>query len=284
MKYETLLVEIKYGVGIIWMNRPEFHNAFDGVMIAELDDAIRALDKDPAVRAVVLAGTGVSFCAGADMSWMKRSTGSNHERCHADALNFAALLHAIDTLKKPTIARVHGTAVSGGVGLVAACDMAVAAYDAEFSLSEVRIGLLPSITGPYVIRAMGERMARQYVLSGERFTAAEAYRTGLVTDITPLDELDARINELLGHLVQGGPRAQALSKEWIRAVACASLNPDLINDGALRMANASTSEEGREGILAFIEDRKPAWVLRAEKALEKAAAKKKSSPATRRKK
>ena len=212
MKYKTLIVEIKHRIGIVWMNRPKQHNVFDETMIAELTEAMRTLNDDPSVRAVVLAGTGDSFCAGGDLKWMQRMADGSTKQNLADATNFATLLHTIDTLNKPTIARVHGPVLAGGVGLVAACDMAVAAYDAEFCLSEVRLGLIPSTIGPYVVRAMGERAARRYFLSAEPFTAAEAYRIGLVSDIAPLDELDARINELLGQLIQGGPVAQTLSQ------------------------------------------------------------------------
>jgi methylglutaconyl-CoA hydratase len=263
MNYQTLLVEIKNGVGIIWMNRPKLHNVLDETMIMEMTAAMRALDDDPAVRVVVLAGTGKSFCAGADLNWMQRMADCSIERNRADAMNFAAMLQAISTLKKPTIARVHGPAFAGGIGLVAACDMAVAAYDAEFCLSEVRVGLIPATIAPYVVRAMGERMARNYFLSAELFTAAEAYRTGLVSDIAPLDELDARINELLGHLIQGGPEAQALAKEWIRAVAGAPITSDVVKASAARLAAALASAEGREGIRAFLGKRRPAWFRKA---------------------
>ncbi len=280
MKYETLLVEITHRIGIVWMNRPKSHNMLDETMISELSEAMRVMNDDPEVRAVVLAGTGKSFCAGGDPKWMQRAAGYPFKKNLADAMNFATLLQTIDNVKKPTIARVHGPVLAGGVGLVAACDMAVAAYDAEFRLSEVRLGLIPSTIGPYIVRAMGERAARRYLLSAELFTAAEAYRIGLVSDIAPLDELDARINELLGQLIQGGPVAQALSKEWIRAVAVASITPDLIKDSATRLAAARASEEGREGIGSFIEKRKPAWL--GEK--KNAAVKKAAAPKTRLKK
>jgi methylglutaconyl-CoA hydratase len=280
MKYQTLLVEIKHSIGIVWMNRPKLHNVFDETMIAEMIAAMRTLNEDPAVRAVVLAGMGRSFCAGADLKWMQRMAGCSFEQNHADAMNFATLLHTIDTLKKPTIARVHGPAFAGGVGLVAACDIAVAAYEAEFCLSEVRLGLIPSTIGPYVIRAMGERAARRYFLSAELFTAAEAYRIGLVSDIAPLGELDARINELLGQLIRGGPIAQALSKEWIRAVAAVPITPDLIKESANLLATARASEEGREGIRSGLEKRMPAWLGKK----KKTTAKKPAAPKVSRKK
>ena len=280
MKYQSLLVEIKNNIGIVWMNRPKLHNVFDETMISELIAAMRILNDDTAVRAVVLAGTGSSFCTGGDLKWMQRMAECPFEQNHADAMNFATLLHTIDTLQKPTIARVHGHAFAGGVGLVAACDFAVAAFEAEFCLSEVRLGLIPSTIGPYVIRAMGERPARRYFLSAELFTAAEAYRIGLLSDIASLEELDTRINELLGHLIQGGPVAQALSKEWVRTVAGAPMTPDLIKESATRLATVRASEEGREGIRSFIEKRVPAWLGK----LKKTIAKKAAAPKGRRKK
>jgi methylglutaconyl-CoA hydratase len=241
---------------------------------------MRTLNDDPAIRVVVLAGTGRSFCAGGDLKWMQRMAGCPFEQNHADAMNFATLLSTIDTMRKPTIARVHGPAFAGGVGLVAACDIAVAAYEAEFCLSEVRLGLIPSTIGPYVVRAMGERAARRYFLSAELFTAAEAYRIGLVSDITPPGELDTRINELLGQLIQGGPVAQALSKGWIRALAGLPITPDLIKESATLLATARASEEGREGIRSFVAKRMPAWLGKK----KKPAAKKTAAPKTRRKK
>lgn len=280
MKYQTLLVEIKHSIGIVWMNRPKLHNVLDETMIAELIEAMRTLNDDPEVRVVILAGAGDSFCAGADLNWMQHMAGSPFKRNHADAINVATLLQTIDTLKKPTIARVHGPVCADGVGLVAVCDMAVADYDAEFCLSEVRLGLIPSTIGPYVIRAMGERAARRYFLSAELFTAAEAYRIGLVSDITPPNELDARINELLGQLIRGGPVAQALSKEWIRAAMGVPITPGLIKESAAHLAAVRASEEGREGIRSGIEKRMPVWLDKK----KKSAAKKAAAPKTKRKK
>ena len=226
MNYQTLLVESRNGVGIVWMSRADRGNALDETMVTELTAAMRALDDDSAVRAVILAGAGDTFCAGADRDWLQRMTDNSFKRNQTDAMKLAALLDAVHTLKKPTVARVHGPAFAGGMGLVAACDIAVAAQEAEFCLSEVRAGAIPAVIVPYLIRAMGERAARHYCLSAERFTAAEAYRTGLVTDIAPLDELDARINELLGRLLQGAPSAQALVKIGsVRPGAFLSLPP-----------------------------------------------------------
>lgn len=275
MTYQTLIVEIMHGIGIIWMNRPKLNNAFDETMIAELTAAVRALDDDPAVRVLVLAGAGKTFSAGADCQWLQRLTDNSFESNLADALSLATLLTTVHNAKTPTIARVHGAALDGGVGLIAACDMAVAAYDAEFRLTEVRFGMPPTTIVPYLIRAMGERAARHYCLSGEPFTAAEAFRVGLLTDIAPLEELDGRVNELLGHLIQGAPGAQTLCKEWIRQAAGAPITANLINDGATRLAAAAAAEEVREGLSSERGRRKPAWVpkIRKPSPPRKAAAK-----------
>jgi methylglutaconyl-CoA hydratase len=280
MKYQTLLVDIKHSIGIVWMNRPKSHNALNETMTSELTAAMRTLGDDPAVRAVVLAGAGKSFCAGADMKWTQSMAVGSFKKNQADAEKFAAMMHTINTLKKPTIARVHGPVFADGVGLVATCDMAVAAYEAEFCLSEVRFGLTPAATGTYVVRAMGESAARRYLLSAERFTAAEAYRIGLVSDIAPLEELDTRINELLGQLLQGGPIAQALTKDWIRIAAGTSMTPDLIKESSEYLSEVRASNEGREGILAFLEKREPIWLSQ----IKKTAAKKTAVPKAKRKK
>ena len=277
-KFKHLLIQINQGVGLIWLNRPDLRNAFNDDMIAELTAALKTLEADTAVRAVVLAGTGPAFCAGADLNWMKRMSGYSFAQNHADATGMASMLNTLYMLKKPTIARVHGAAFAGGVGLIAACDIAVAAYEAEFCLSEAKLGLIPATIGPYVIRAMGERASRRYFLSAERFTAAEAYRIGLVSDITPLAELDERINALLEQLLLCGPNAQALSKDLIHAVAGSAINAGMISDTASRIATARASAEGREGVAAFLEKRKPAATAK------KSAAKKVAAKPVKRKK
>ena len=259
VKYETLEVAEGNGVAIVWMNRPEVRNAFNETMIAELTAAFRALDKNPAVRAVVLAGHGPAFCAGADLNWMKRMAGFSFEENRRDAMGLAGMLHALHALSKPTLARVHGPAFAGGIGLLAACDMAVASQDAEFCLSEVKLGLTPATISPYVLAAMGERAAQRYFLTAERFSAAEAYRIGLVQELTLPGEIDTRINEILGHLVTAGPASLAATKDLMRAVARRPLDAKLIEDTATRIARARASDEGREGVRSFLEKRKPAW-------------------------
>ena len=259
MKYENLEVAVHRGVGTIRMNRPEVRNAFNETMIAELTQAFQAADADPAVRAVVLAGHGPAFCAGADLNWMKKMSGYSMEENRADAMGLATMLNTIYMMKKPTVARVHGAAFAGGMGLVAACDIAVASDGAEFCLSEVKLGLTAATISPYVVAAMGERCARRYFLTAERFSAAEAFRIGLVHDIVPAEQLDASVDALLGHLLAASPAAIAASKELIRSVAHGAIDADMIAGTAARIAAARASADGKEGIRAFLEKRKPAW-------------------------
>ena len=259
MNYETLQIAVDGGVGAIWMNRPEVRNAFNETMIAELTQAFRAADADQDVRAVVLAGRGPAFCAGADLNWMKKMSGYSLEENHADAMDLAAMLNTIYMMKKPTVARVHGPAFAGGMGLVAACDIAVAVEEAEFCLSEVKLGLTASTISPYVIAAMGERQARRYFLTAERFSAAEALRIGLVHQLVAVAELDTSVDTLLAQLLAASPAAIAASKELIRSVARGAIGQEMIADTAARIAAARTSPDGKEGIRSFLEKRKPSW-------------------------
>ncbi|TSA14728.1 MAG: enoyl-CoA hydratase/isomerase family protein [Betaproteobacteria bacterium] len=259
MTYENLEIAVNDGVGVIWMNRPEVRNAFNDAMITELTRAFQAVDADPGVRAVVLAGRGPAFCAGADLNWMKKMAGYSVEENRADALGLATMMNTVYMMKKPTIARVHGPAFAGGMGLVAACDIAVAAEAAEFCLSEVKLGLAAATIGPYVLAAIGERQARRYFLTAERFSAAEAMRIGLVHNVVPTNELDACVDALLAHLLAASPAAIAASKELIRSVAHGAIDPEMIADTAARIAAARASTDGKEGIRAFLEKRKPAW-------------------------
>lgn len=259
MSYETLQVTVENGVGTIRMNRPEVRNAFNEIMIAELTQAFRAADADPDLRAVVLAGNGPAFCAGADLNWMKKMSGYSLEENRADAMGLAAMLNRIYMMKKPTVARVHGPAFAGGMGLVAACDIAVAADKAEFCLSEVKLGLTAATISPYVVTAIGERCARRYFLTAERFSAAEALRIGLVHELVPMAQLDARVDALLDHLLVASPAAIAASKELIRRVAHGAIDQGMIADTAARIADARASTDGKEGVRSFLEKRKPAW-------------------------
>ncbi len=258
--YRTLAVEVRGAVAHVTLARPDLHNAFDDETIAELAQALRAADADDAVRAVVLGGQGRSFSAGADLHWMKRMAGYGHAENVADATALARMLATLAGMGKPTIARVHGPAFGGGVGLVAACDIAVAAEEASFSFSEAKLGLVPATIAPYVIEAIGAREARRYFMSAERFTAAEARRIGLVHEVVALAELDARIDALVRALLLAGPQAQAAAKALIRAVAHRPIDERIIADTAERIAAARASSEGREGVAAFLDKRAAAWV------------------------
>ncbi|MEW6333886.1 MAG: enoyl-CoA hydratase-related protein [Thermodesulfobacteriota bacterium] len=266
LQHKTLLVHIKHQIGIVQLNRPRRHNAINGTLIAELTEVMGTLGDDPAVRAVVITGAGDSFCAGADVQWMKRIAGGS-AASRADARALTDMMHRIGTLSKPTIARVQGAAFAEGLGLVAACDMAVAAYDAEFCLPEVRFGLTPETTCPYLVRAMGERTALRYALTAERFSAAEAYRIGLLSDLAPLEELDARINDLLGHLLRGAPITQQTTKKQFRMAAA----HEPFKGDAPQTADPRTAAESLEGILSLIEKREPAWAGLTHKTAAKTA-------------
>jgi methylglutaconyl-CoA hydratase len=247
------------GVARVWLDRPEIRNAFDDALIAALTQALRELDADSSVRAVVLGGNGPAFCAGGDLNWMKRMAGYGYEQNLADAQALAGMLRTLDRMAKPTVARVHGPAYAGGVGLVAACDIAIGAPEAKFCLSEAKIGLSPATISPYVLRAMGERMARRYFLTAEVFDAAEAERIGLLTAVAPAGKLDAEIDAILGHLAQCGPQALAKIKDLIRAVASGPVDDAMVADTARRIAEIRVSPEGQEGVASFLEKRKAAW-------------------------
>jgi methylglutaconyl-CoA hydratase len=262
--YKTLDVSCRNAVAIVVLNRPEVHNAFNETLIAELTAVLRALDADPGVRAVVLAGAGASFCAGADLNWMKKMATFSQAQNLADADALAAMLATLDALSKPTLARVHGAAFGGGAGLVACCDIAIGAQDATFAFSEARLGLIPGTISPYVVAAIGARAARRYFLTAERFSAAEAYRLGLLHDLALPEELDARINELLGALLTAGPRAQAECKALLRAIVNRPVDARLVADTARRIARVRASPEGKEGVAAFLAKRKAAWVPRGD--------------------
>ena len=274
MKYKTIEIEVMNHVGILWLNRPEIRNALNDDVMNEISTALTAMEKDSGVRALCLAGRGTAFCAGGDLNWMKKMASHTPAQVARDAkvhsatkvrsaaikVRSADIFHQLHTFRKPTVARIHGPAYAGGMGLVAACDIAVASMDASFCLSEVKIGLIPATISPYVIRAMGERMASRYFLTAERFDAAEAYRIGFIHDITPPGELDAKVNDILGHLILGGPRALDESKKLIALVGNAKLTPALRTETVKRIGAARASSEGKEGIASFLQKRKPKWV------------------------
>ena len=258
---ESLAVERQGPVGLVTLNRPEKHNAFDDILIRELTEALRSMEAEDGVRVVVLSAAGKSFSAGADLNWMRRMAGFSKEENQRDAMAMAALMRTLAHLRKPTIARVQGAAYGGGVGLVACCDIAVAAQAASFALSEARLGLVPAVISPYVIAAIGERAARRYFVSAERFDAAEAWRLGLVNELASTEgELDEKVGEIVDALLACGPVAQREAKELVRAVAGRPVTSELLQDTAERIAKLRASAEGREGIAAFLEKRRAAWV------------------------
>jgi methylglutaconyl-CoA hydratase len=255
----SVLLEKKDGVARVTLNRPELRNAFDDQVIDELKRIFESLGADKSVRTVVLAGNGPAFCAGADLNWMKRMAGYGHAENLADARALAGMLAALDRLPKPTIARVHGPVFAGGTGLVAACDVAVGTPEAKFCFSEAKLGLSPATISPYVMRAIGEREARRYFLTAEVFDAAEAFRIGMLSILVPTEELDSTIQNLVKHILAGGPEAHASIKALIRAVAGKTVDAALIDDTARRIAEIRASPEGKEGIASFLEKRKASW-------------------------
>ena len=258
--FQTLEIERQNSVATIWMNRPDRHNAFDENLIAELTAAFQALETDESVRVAVLAGRGKSYSAGADLNWMKRAAGYTVEQNLADARQLATMLRTLAELRKPTIARVHGAALGGGMGLAAACDLCVASTAASFATSEARFGLIPATIGPYVLRAIGARQASRYFLTAERMDARRAWELGLAHELTEPDELDARIRDIVNALVAGGPQAQAAAKDLIRALADRPVDDALVKDTAQRIARIRATPEAKEGLSAFLEKRPPNWM------------------------
>lgn len=249
-----------HGVARIVIDRPDRHNAFDEALIAALTDNFTTLGNDPAVRAIILSGNGKSFCAGADIGWMRRAAGWSEAENIADAMKLSAMLNAIDTCPKPVIARVHGVVAGGGVGLVACADMAVAIEGAQFRLSEVRLGLTPATISPFVIARIGAGQARRWFLTAEGFGAAEAQRIGLTHETASDDAAaDAVIANWLTHLGAAAPGAVADAKALVRDVAGRPVSDALRHETAVRIAARRASAEGREGIAAFFDKRKPAW-------------------------
>ena len=248
---------IENRVATVTLNRPERHNAFDENVVAELTEAIGVVEADARVRLLVLAAAGKSFSAGADLDWMRRMASYGEAENLADAKRLATLLQTLNFMAKPTIALVQGAALGGGVGLVAACDMAIARPEAVFGLTEVRLGLIPAVISPYVAQAIGERASRRYFLTGERFDANTALALGLVTEIA--EDLPATVARFAEMLLAGGPEAQGATKKLIRRVGRGTINAAMIDDTAERIARSRSGPEAREGIAAFFEKRKPSW-------------------------
>ena len=259
MSNDTVLVEIEGAVAAVTLNRPETHNAFDDALIARLTNALEDLGARDAVRVVVLAGRGKSFCAGADLAHMKKAAGFSEAENIADAQALARLLMVLGGLSKPTLALVQGPAYGGGVGLVCACDIALAAERASFALTEVRLGLIPAVISPFVVRTIGESHSRRFMLTGERFSAEIALGIGLVHEVVPSEALEVRGKEVAQTLLQCSPDAHRRAKALIDAVSGRPIDDALAEDVARRIAAARASDDGKEGIAAFLEKRSPKW-------------------------
>lgn len=260
MEFETLKLVIEGNVATVTLNRPEVRNAFNETTIAELTRAFEGLGRSDMVRAIVLAANGPAFCAGADLHWMKKMAGYTHAENQADALQLAQMLRTIYECPKPVVAKVQGDCYAGGMGLVAACDIAVASTGVAFCLSEVKLGLIPATISPYVIKAMGENAARRYFLTAEKFSAQEAHRIGFVHDVVAADALDAHVAGIVKALVTSSPNAVRQAKVLVRDVTGKTVDSALVVDTAERIADIRSSSEGREGVASFLEKRKPSWL------------------------
>ncbi len=247
------------GVATITLNRPDKHNAFDEAIIAELRESFGALAKRDDVRVVVLASEGRNFSAGADLAWMKRMAGYDYGHNMKDAEALAGMLRALFELPQPTIARVQGAAFGGAVGLVSCCDMAIGSDSASFALSEVKIGLVPATISPYVIRAIGERAARRYFVTGERFDATQSLQLGLLSEVVPDAELDGALGQLVDAVLGNGPEAVRAAKDLVNCVAGQPITDELVEDTCARIAHIRVSPEGQEGLSAFLNKRSPSW-------------------------
>jgi methylglutaconyl-CoA hydratase len=257
--FQTITLEQQDAVATVTLNRPELRNAFNETAIAELGQAFAQIGSDQAVRVVVLAAIGPAFCAGADLNWMKKMAAYSREQNLADAGQLAAMLRAIDLCPKPVIARVQGDVYAGGVGLVAAADIAVVANTVHFCLSETRIGLIPATISPYVIRAMGMSAARRYFLTAERFSAQRAQGCGLAHEVVAPEELDASVSVIVQALLAASPHAVAAAKKLVRDIGGREIDDTLVADTVARIADIRASDEGREGIQSFLDKRKARW-------------------------
>jgi len=249
------------GVLTLCMNRPEIHNAFDANMIHELTGALKSADIDGTVRMVVITGTGPCFSAGADLNWMRSGVTASEDENERDALQLAGLMRSLNYLSKPTIARINGAAFGGGLGLIAACDIAIATDSALFGLTEARLGLVPAVISPYVIRRIGETHARRYFLSAERFDSQRAREIGLIQQSVATEKLDETVEDLIGKILAGGPLAVTHAKQLVFEMAGHSAATQKTTDEmtAKLIARLRVSDEGQEGLAAFLEKRRPGW-------------------------
>jgi methylglutaconyl-CoA hydratase len=258
-RLERLEVAFEGPVARVWLNRPEVRNAFDGLMVTELRKALFDLRSVDAARVIVLGGRGPAFCAGADLEWMKAMAGFTRDDNLREAQALADLFFTVYESPKPIVARVHGAALGGGAGLVAACDMAVAALGTQFGFTEVRLGLVPAVISPYVLAKIGESAAREAFLTGERFEAVQAQEMGLVRRAVPEEDLDAAVASRVEEILKAGPQAAAEAKALIREVAWSRVE-DVQRYTVEKIADVRVSPEGQEGMRAFLEKRKPRWM------------------------
>jgi methylglutaconyl-CoA hydratase len=246
-------------VAEVWLNRPEVRNAFNDSVIAELTQTFEGLGADPQLRAIVLAGHGKAFCAGADLGWMRAMADYSWDDNRADAARLAQMLGVMWHCPVPVVGRIHGDCYAGGVGLAAVCDVLVAAEEAQFCLSEAKLGLLPATIAPYVIRAMGEQAARRFFITAERFSAHDAQAMGMVHAVVAAGALDAKIDEVVAALVANGPAAVRACKQLVKDVAGKTIDTALIEDTVQRIANIRASSEGRAGVQAFLNKTQAPW-------------------------
>lgn len=260
MDWQSIDITMHERVATVTLDRPDVRNAFNEATIAELALAFDELGRDEDVRAIVLAANGTAFCAGGDLNWMKKMAAYSDAENLDDATKLADMLRTIYLCPKPVVAKIQGDCYAGGMGLVAACDVAVAVEEANFCLSEVKLGLIPATISPYVIRAMGENAARRYFLTAERFSAAEAHRIGFVHELVKAEALDASVAAIVKALVTNSPNAVREAKVLVRDVAGKPVDNALLADSAQRIAGIRASQEGREGVASFLEKRKPSWL------------------------
>ena len=256
----TLQISRDGAVARVFLNRPDVRNAFNDAVIAELTAAFAGFAADASLRAVVLGGHGKAFCAGADLTWMRAMADYTWEQNRTDAQALADMLYAIWSCPVPVIGRVHGDCYAGGVGLAAVCDILVAAEGVNFCLSEAKLGLLPATIGPYVVKALGEQASRRYFATAERFDAARAHALGFVHEVVAAEALDAKVDELVAALVANGPAAVRACKALVHDVAARPVDDALRSDTARRIADIRASAEGKEGVQAFLNKRKPSWL------------------------
>jgi methylglutaconyl-CoA hydratase len=259
VNFERIEIEVQGPVARVWMNRPDVRNAFDGLMVTELRRALFDLRAVDSVRVIVLGGRGPCFCAGADLQWMKAMAAFSREENLREAQALADLFFTVYESPKPIVARVHGAALGGGAGLVAASDIPVAALGTQFGFTEVRLGIIPSVISPYVLPKIGESAARELFLTGERFEAVRALEIGLIRAAVPEADLDQAVEGRVAELVKAGPRAIAEAKALTREVAFRRVE-DVQRYTVDRIADVRTTPEGQEGMRAFLEKRKPSWV------------------------